>query len=895
MVNGNGASSADPLGQIADEFVEAFRQGKRPSVEEFARRYPEHADGLREILPPLVLMEKAKAPDDPTGQRRPAPAAVPVQQLGDYQILRELGRGGMGVVYEAQQLSLGRHVAIKVLPPHALLDPRRLGRFQREAKAAARLHHTNIVPVFGVGEQDGLHYYVMQFIPGLGLDVVLNELRRLRQPPGKQPPTRAEAPGRATDAVTGVSAVDVARALLSGEFRPPAPAGALTAATGASAARTNIAASSSVRAADTSATVRLPGQKEASTLSESGGRYWQSVARVGIQVADALAHAASQDVLHRDIKPSNLLLDDAGNVWVTDFGLAKAAGDSDDLTHTGDVVGTLRYMAPERFSGRADVRSDVYALGLTLYELLTLRPAFEEADRNKLIKQVMHDEPARPRKLNPAVPRDLETVVLKAIARDPDRRYQSAGALADDLQRFLDGRPITARPVGRIERAVKWVRRNPVVTGAAVSVVLALAVGTAVSYLKYLDAEQQKGIAEGKEQAAQREAAKAKRARDFLVSIFELSDANGQRGTMTARQILDDAARRIPKEFADQPELQAELLAEIEAIYAKMLANAPLAMILELRGTVQLQSTRAPDQRAVAQVLLYSGDRLALAADAQVQLVFLSDLHKERLKAAREATVGRKGCEPADAIDERADDVLMTFVRLPKGTFYMGWDDTNTKKGKLTEIKEDFEIAVHDVTQGQWQAVMGDNPSHFSRFGGGRREVKNISDEELKLFPVDSVTWNEAQEFIKKLNEKERARGFVYRLPTQTEWEYACRGGATTEDDCSYHFYFDKPTNDLSSEQANFDGRIPFGNAPKGKLLGRPTRVGSYPPNKLGLCDMHGNVWQWCADLGGSGRVGRGGAWSRTGEECRAAHRMVLGATARNYHCGLRLVRVPVR
>src|SRR5262249_44167563 len=135
-----------------------------------------------------------------------------------------------------------------------------------------------------------------------------------------------------------------------------------------------------------SATIRLPGQSDASTLSESGNQYWQSVARVGVQVADALAHAASQGVLHRDIKPSNLLLDDTGNVWVTDFGLAKAASDSDDLTHTGDIVGTLRYMAPERFNGQGDLRSDVYSLGLTLYELLALRPAFAAPDRNKLVK-----------------------------------------------------------------------------------------------------------------------------------------------------------------------------------------------------------------------------------------------------------------------------------------------------------------------------------------------------------------------------------------------------------------------------------------------------------------------------------------------------------------------------
>jgi WD40 repeat protein/serine/threonine protein kinase len=452
-------SAADPLGQIADEFVEAFRQGQRPSVEEFARRYPAHADEIRDMLPALVLMEQAKAPDQTSGAGASPVAGPPLRQLGDYQILREVGRGGMGVVYEAQQLSLGRHVAIKVLPSHALLDPRHLGRFRREARSAAKLHHTNIVPVFGVGEQDGLHYYAMQFIKGLGLDKVLDELRRLRQPHEKPAPTPGMAPGRPTNGRRDVSAVGVARGLLTGEFlaggacqppESPLPPGA-----------------DAPRSPETSATICLPGQKESSALSESGRPYWQSVARVGVQVADALAYAASQGVLHRDIKPSNLLLDDTGNVWVTDFGLAKASSDGDNLTQTGDIVGTLRYMAPERFNGQGDVRSDVYSLGLTLYELLALRPAFGESDRNKLVKQVMHDEPVRPRKVNPGVPRDLETVILKAIARDPAHRYQTPAEMAEDLKRFVEDRPVKARRVSEAERFLRWCRRNPTLAAAS--------------------------------------------------------------------------------------------------------------------------------------------------------------------------------------------------------------------------------------------------------------------------------------------------------------------------------------------------------------------------------------------------------------------------------------------
>src|SRR5262249_29526451 len=223
--------------------------------------------------------------------------------------------------------------------------------------------------------------------------------------------------------------------------------------------------------------------------NESGRQYWQSVARVGVQVADALAYAAGQGVLHRDIKPSNLLLDGTGNVWVTDFGLAKADTDADNLTQTGDIVGTLRYMAPERFNGQGDVRSDVYSLGLTLYELLALRPAFGESDRNKLVKQVMHDEPVRPRRVNPAVPRDLETVVLKAIARDPAHRYQTPADMADDLKRFVEDRPVKARRVSEAERLWRWCRRNPLPASLLAGIVLVFLAGFAGVFWQWHEAD----------------------------------------------------------------------------------------------------------------------------------------------------------------------------------------------------------------------------------------------------------------------------------------------------------------------------------------------------------------------------------------------------------------------
>jgi WD40 repeat protein/tetratricopeptide (TPR) repeat protein len=246
-----------------------------------------------------------------------------------------------------------------------------------------------------------------------------------------------------------------------------------------------------------------------------------------MQVADALAHAASQGVLHRDIKPSNLLLDDTGNVWVTDFGLAKAQSDSDDLTHTGDIVGTLRYLAPERFNGQGDLRSDVYSLGLTLYEMLALRPAFDEADRNKLVKRVMHDEPVRPRKVNPGVPRDLETVVLKAIARDPAHRYQTPAEMAEDLKRFVEDRPVKARRVSEAEKFWRWCRRNPLVASLLAGIVLVFLAGFAGVSWQWGEAKRREGEAvTARDEARQTRNAAARQAAGLLLDRG-IEDARG--------------------------------------------------------------------------------------------------------------------------------------------------------------------------------------------------------------------------------------------------------------------------------------------------------------------------------------------------------------------------------
>jgi serine/threonine protein kinase/WD40 repeat protein len=470
------SSGPEVLDQLAEEFMARCRRGERPAMSEYTQRHPELADQIRDLFPALVVMEDLGSVDgQPTGPLAAQAAgqnAVP-RQLGEYRILRQVGRGGMGVVYEAVQASLGRHVALKVLPIHAALTGTQLERFRREARAVARLHHTSIVPVFGVGEDAGVHYYAMQFIQGQSLDAVLEELKQLRSAQQGSPRTRPSPRHELT--------VSVAQGLLTGQFEAAcAVADTADAASPDQRPRADAPASASQTWTVGDGAASCTEAHRSELTGPSMSEYHRGVARVGVQVAEALEYAHRNGILHRDIKPSNLLLDTQGTVWVTDFGLAKT-DESGDLTHPGDIVGTLRFMAPERFQGRADPRSDVFSLGTTLYELLTLRPAFDTTDRPRLIQQVTHEDPPRPRKLDANLPRDLETIVLKAIAKEPADRYQSAGELAEDLRRFLADRPIRARRSSAIERTWRWCRRNRALAALTGSVALLLVMVAAIS------------------------------------------------------------------------------------------------------------------------------------------------------------------------------------------------------------------------------------------------------------------------------------------------------------------------------------------------------------------------------------------------------------------------------
>jgi eukaryotic-like serine/threonine-protein kinase len=404
--------------------------------------------------------------------------------IAGFRLIREVGRGGMGTVYEAVELALGRRVALKVVSRNTSLSPNAAERFRREARAAARLHHTNIVPVFGVGGDTEHLFYAMQFIDGEGLDRVVDRLRRERDggPPAETADDRSRFAGFGETA-TGPVAPIIGSSVTAGA---PADPGS----TVSSALRPDRTPPSKPvsRTPPTTAELVAPGS------TTSGHARFRALARIGMHVAEALEFAHRQGILHRDIKPSNILLDAAGTPWVADFGLAKTLEldeEGEGLTRTGDVIGTLRYMAPERFDSRSDARGDVYALGATLYELLTLRPAFDEPNRARLIDRVLHENVSRPRSFDRAIPLDLETIVLKAMAKDPAARYVSAAATAEDLRLFLAGEPILARRAGPFERSWRWARRNPVVAGLASAVVLAVTVGFALTFWKWREAMSQ--------------------------------------------------------------------------------------------------------------------------------------------------------------------------------------------------------------------------------------------------------------------------------------------------------------------------------------------------------------------------------------------------------------------
>lgn len=477
------------LDRLAEEFLERYRRGERPKLDEYLTAYPELADGILDLFPALVELERIKS--SACGPLvHGASLGPPLTRLGDYLILGIIGQGAMGIVYEAVRESLRSRVALKIMHPRYRDLDRYLRRFHVEAKAAARLHHTNIVSVFDYGEADGFVYYAMPLIVGHSLETVLDDVRRLRGEEVRAHEQARGAPVQPTNSAQGVcQSGEIANRLLSGSFdwadAPTERARARAVASTRADVESGLAVqASSPAAAGDRGDSRVTAPGAPSSLAEhSEDRYYREIARLGAQAADALAYAHKRGVLHRDIKPSNLLLDALGNIWVTDFGLAKLE-DGENLSRSTDVVGTMRYMSPERFGGVSNQSADIYALGATLYEMLTLQPVFDEQDQMELVARITHDPPVSLREHDRRIPRDLETIILKALAKDPKDRFASAEEMAAELQRVVENRPIRSRAVPSYERFWRWCKRNPSlasVNALAAALIIAIAVIASVS------------------------------------------------------------------------------------------------------------------------------------------------------------------------------------------------------------------------------------------------------------------------------------------------------------------------------------------------------------------------------------------------------------------------------
>lgn len=507
------------LGQLAEEFTARLRKGEQPDIAEYAGAFPDLAERINELFPTLLFLEgmAGSAAESAPGVNDAGGSAgtelEPGQRFGAYRIESEVGRGGMGIVYEAVHMPLGKRVALKVLPIRGPQEAGHLERFFREARTAASLHHTNIVPVFDVGQVGGLPYYAMELITGRGLDEVLAELDR----------------GTAGDAPSACP-----------------PFGRLA--------------------------------------------FFKWLAGIGAQVASALDYAHTRRVIHRDIKPSNLILDDNGVVWITDFGLARRAEDP-SLTRSGAMLGTPRYMSPEQARAArrpVDGRTDVYSLGATFYEFLARRPAFDGRTPQEVVHKILEREPVPPRRLNPSVPLDLETIVLKSMSKNRGDRYQKASALSDDLNRWLRTEPIEARRIGPVGRTARWCRRNPAIAalGALVFVVMSLGIGGIAWQWREADTARRAALAERDKVRAERDAKEAaldekQTAYDEKQKAFAATEvALGEKKEALADRERALADERKARRRADGLRLSAQSATVLDT-------DPSLALLLALEGAAQ--------------------------------------------------------------------------------------------------------------------------------------------------------------------------------------------------------------------------------------------------------------------------------------------------------------------
>jgi serine/threonine protein kinase/formylglycine-generating enzyme required for sulfatase activity/cephalosporin-C deacetylase-like acetyl esterase len=773
------------------------------------------------IFDGMIFRERCQAVSETNEPRR----------LGDFQLGRELGRGGMGVVYEARQVSLNRPVALKVLSGGLGLTPKAVQRFHREAEAAARLHHTNIVPVYATGEENGTHFYAMELIAGASLDHVIRQMRQGAASGGRQPTDSAGHQGAGAP-----RSPDLAQ---TGPYVPGSDT--------------------------TGSTVEL----SSSSLS-SGGEYFDTVARRIAEVADALEYAHRQGVIHRDIKPSNLLLSSEGRLSINDFGLARML-EQPGMTLTGEFVGTPAYMSPEQITaGRIplDQRTDIYSLGATLYELLTLQRPFQGEQRDQILAQIIQKEPKPPRQVNKKVPVDLDTICMKCLEKDPDRRYRTAAELAEDLRRYVQRFAISARRAGPVTKLVKFVRRHKLAVSAAVVIVL-LAPTAAIALWNYRASQvrlaEERTRAEGEQWVREH-------AIPTLRRLIEQKDYAG------AFDLALEAERRAPGD----PTLQ-ELRPEFASTWS-VTTNPPGAELY----TKPYQAIAAGGWKHVGRSPL-------------VQIALPRGLLRWKIVKQGYATV--EGCAaPEDGVAQftldKQDDLPRGMVRIAGNRFRI-----NLPGGQgLEKIDlEDFFIDRHEVTNraykhfveqggyrkrefwkhsfikgGQevsWEAAMKEFRDATGQPGPSVWRLGSYPAGEAD-YPVGGISWYEAAAYAEFAGKS---------LPTVAHWLRA-----------SGIHYFQKAAN-----RENNDPSRPWELGHVGQIL-RLSNIGSASPaavgshqgiGPFGTYDMAGNVKEWCrnkADI--QTRYILGGAWDEPGYMFYIAD--VQSAFRRSASNGVRCVRL---
>jgi len=928
---------SDSLETVLEAFIRAWISGERPDVEEYIERYPEYRERLRKEIDDFLFVA-ARLPMGVGRKGEGTPEALEInsgQLLGDFRILKEIGRGGMGVVYEAEQVSLKRKVALKVLPPFLSHSARSVNKFHREAEAAGRQRHPGIVAVYAVGECEGIHYIAQELVEdGESLSDRLDHLRK------------------------------------EGDF----PIG-----------------------------------------------YFREAAEITAAAADALQHAHDSGVIHRDVKPSNILLTPENLPKVTDFGLAKVE-DALRLSRTGDFAGTPYYMPPEQVARRqtpVERRSDIYSLGVTLYEMITLELPFEGETSQEVMKKILLHEPRNPKKVNPRVPADLAVVCLKAMEKKPEDRYQTMAELSEDLRRYGSGDVIQAKPAGRVKRLWKWIRRRPLVASLiSVAIIAALALGeagrqsllarsqqeqiarlTASAQLSKLENQAEElwpvipDSAEALESWLERaddllgnhemltaalhemrkkalpytpEArieARKKHPQYVQLNKFEKARSTLEKEVEIARkecrgEITDDfewdrpfsedpqeklntineelgrvnaSIRRIDGEIAawrtwrfEDPDDQwrydilLQAVSDFDAFTDETSGIRPsVKRRLDHARNVEAVSLKENEQewrQAIASIAdktecpQYDGLRI----EPQLGLVPLGRDPESGLWEFAHMQTGEIKARNPDGSLPFTEDSGVVFILIPGGRYRMGAQQATEEMPEgnpnIDPHARNNEYPIHwvqippffiskfEMTQAQWLRIIGENPSKstpFCRFGDKQHSL---------LHPVEMVSWADCTRWLSRLG---------LRLPSEAEWEYAARAGTTT-------IWWTGNEPDSLVGAINLMDRFYVLHGPiKGfvryqKLndgYARHAPVNAFRPNPFGLYNACGNVAEWCADYyrvnyigapqgsepweraGMDAHPARGGSWFEQHTECRSAYRTYANPTFPLPHVGCRAAK----